>query len=225
MIRKCAVALVVVGVVVVGLGGVAGAHVDFEAEGVLPADGLQVATLQVPNECEGSQTTSIDLNFPPTPTITSAVVAPLAGWTAANATAAGAVSAVTLTGSLSGTDTQAFEFTLGPVPAGVDELNFTAVQRCADGDTIRWIQPTPPGGEEPQFPAPVLVITRDANSGTAVVATPDSSPLTSVPRAVTTTTTEPPASEDSSSAAVILGIVAAVVVLGAGGFFLAKRRK
>jgi uncharacterized protein YcnI len=220
MIRKSALALAVFGVVMLSLPLVAGAHVEIEAEGALGAEGIQEASLHVPNECEGSETTSIELNFPEAPELTSVVATPVAGWTATNTTGpGGAVTVLTLTGSLSGSDEQNFDLTVGPVPDGVDQIEFTAVQRCANGDVIRWIQPTTEGADEPQFPAPVLVITRDANS---TGSTPEAQEETTTSSVAVTTTNE--SEDDSSSTGLIIGIVAAVVVLGGGGWYLFQRQ-
>jgi uncharacterized protein YcnI len=222
MFRGIAGALAVFGVTLLVLPAVAGAHVSIEAEGALGPEGIQEATLRVPNECEGS-TTAIELNFPATPAMTSVVVTPITGWTATNTTGVdGAVTVLTLSGSLSGTDAQTFNLTVGPIPAGVDQIGFTAVQRCSDGEVIRWIEPTPAGGGEPEFPAPVLVITRDANSGGAVVEAPPETTTSTV--AVTTTAADEDEDESGNTGLIVGIVVAAVVVLG-GGAYLAMRRK
>ena len=211
MIRKSVLAMAVFAVTLLAFPALAGAHVEIEPDGKLAADGTMKATLHVPNECEGSSTTSIDLNFPATPEITSVDVTPVEGWTSTDTTdpQSNAVTKLTLTGTLSGSDEQAFALTLAPIPATTDSLSFTALQTCANGDVIRWVEPTPPGGEEPEHPAPVLEIT-------------------SASSASSTTTTAPAAkkSDDSSnSTGVILGVVAAVVVIGGGALVLMRRKR
>jgi uncharacterized protein YcnI len=210
MIRKSVLAVAVFAVALLAFPALAGAHVEIEPDGKLAADGTMKATLHVPNECEGSSTTSVALNFPTTPEVTTVDVAPVTGWTFADTTdpQSNAVTKLTLTGSLSGGDEQAFALTLAPIPASTDSLSFTALQNCANGDVIRWVEPTPPGGAEPEHPAPVLEI----KSSSA---------------ASSTTTTAPAAkkSDSSSSTGVILGVVGAVVVIGGGALILLRRKR
>ena len=210
MIRKSFTAVAVFAVALVAFPMLAGAHVEIEPDGSLAADGTMKATLHVPNECEQSTTTSVDLNFPSTPALTTVDVAPVTGWSFANATdpQSNTVTKLTLTGSLTGSEEQAFDLTLSPIPAGTDSMSFTALQNCASGDVIRWVQPTPPGGEEPEHPAPVLEISTKSSASS--------------------TTTAPAAkksSDSSSSTGIILGVVAAVVVLGGGALLLMRRKR
>lgn len=214
MIRKSALAALVFVAALVAFPLLAGAHVEIEADGNVSADGVQQATLHVPNECENSTTTSVELNFPATPPITRVDVTPVTGWTAANTTGAGgAVTKLTLTGSLSGSDEQAFALTFATIPAGTDTLEFTALQHCANGDVIRWVEPTPAGGQEPEHPAPVLEIKRAGETSTT----------TKVP-----VTPAPVAEKDSgsdSSTGVVIGVVAAVIVVGGVAFLLIRRSR
>ncbi|MGZ4714088.1 MAG: DUF1775 domain-containing protein [Acidimicrobiia bacterium] len=212
MIRKSMVAVAIVAVGVFVLAGIAGAHVEIAPDGKVAADGTIKATLSVPNECEGSETQSLDLNFPATPALTQVTVAPVAGFTFANTTdpATSGVTKLTITGAVKGSDEKKFSLTLGAIPAGVDTLKFTALQDCADGTVIRWVEPTPPGGQEPEHPAPVLEISSKSSGGET---------------SSTTAAAKKSSSDDSSSTGIIIGVIAAVVVIGAGAFALTRRKQ
>jgi|GEM_PF-4531659 Domain of unkown function (DUF1775). len=211
MTRKLALAAIVFVAALVALPAIAGAHVEIAPESKLSADGTITATLTVPNECVKSETTSLDLNFPTTPVVTKLTVAPVVGWTSKvdQVTATGAVTKMTLVGSLTGADEKTFALTFAGVPAGTDSIKFTALQNCANGDVIRWVEPTPVGGAEPEFPAPVLDVAQSgAQDGT-----------TSTTKVAVTTTTK----KSDSNTGVIIGIVAASVVLIGAGVVLFKR--
>lgn len=211
MTRKLALAAAVFVAALVALPAIAGAHVEIAPDSTLSADGTITATLTVPNECVKSETTSLDLNFPTTPVVTKLTVAPVVGWTSTvdQATATAPVTKMTLVGSLTGADEKTFALTLAGVPAGTDSIKFTALQNCANGDVIRWVEPTPAGGAEPEFPAPVLDVaqsgSKDATTSTTKVA-------------VTTK-----AKSSDSSTGIIIGIVAASLVLIGVGVVLFKR--
>lgn len=210
MIRKSVFGLIVFAIALVALPAIAGAHVEISADGGLSADGTQKATLTVPNECEGSQTTNVVLNLPATPPLTTVDVAPQTGYTyAATKNTDGSVKNLTIAGTISGSEEKKFDLTLATIPAGTSEIKMTALQNCADGTVIRWIEPTPPGGQEPEHPAPVLEIkSGDATSNTTI----------KVP--VTTKSS----SDSSNTTAIIIGVVAAVVVIGGVAFAVARRK-
>lgn len=47
-------------------------------------------------------------------------------------------------------------------------MTFLAVQTYDSGEVVRWIEPTPEGGEEPESPAPVLSMTGAAPGAVAL---------------------------------------------------------
>jgi hypothetical protein len=67
-------------------------------------------------------------------------------------------------GPLTGEEEAELPLSLGPVPDGTEEVEFTALQTYDDGDVVRWVEPTPEGGEEPEHPAPVLLITGEESA-------------------------------------------------------------
>jgi periplasmic copper chaperone A len=59
---------------------------------------------------------------------------------------------------------------VGPLPSDVDSLVFKALQTYDNGEVVRWIEEETPGGAEPERPAPVLKLTKDAAATSATTA-------------------------------------------------------
>ena len=59
---------------------------------------------------------------------------------------------------------QLFTVSAGPLPTDTKQIEFKAVQTYSDGTVVRWIESTPKGGAEPEFPAPVLKLAGKAKS-------------------------------------------------------------
>ena len=215
MKRKLAFAAAVFTATVVALPAVAGAHVEIASDSKLGGDGTITGTLTIPNECVKSDTTSLDLNFPKTPALTKVDVTTVANWTTATTTdpTTQAVTKIAFTGSLAGSDQVKFPLTFSGVPAGTESVSFTALQNCSNGDVIRWVQPTPAGGAEPEFPAPMLAVAQTSTK------TPEASTETKVP--VTTTKRK----SDDSLTGVVIGVVAASLVLIGAGVVMFRRSK
>jgi periplasmic copper chaperone A len=125
---------------------------------------------RVANERDDAGTTTFEVNFPTDHPIAFLSVRPRPGWTyevertqldepidAEGEELTEVVSKVTWTGGpISAGEFDDFEVSAGPLPEDVDELVFPSLQTYDDGEVVRWIDPTPPGGEEPEHPAPVL---------------------------------------------------------------------
>jgi uncharacterized protein DUF1775 len=67
---------------------------------------------------------------------------------------------------------QDFSVSADPLPSGVGQLVFKAVQTYSNGAVVRWIDLPQAGQPEPEHPAPVLTLTRagagaDAGAGDA----------------------------------------------------------
>jgi uncharacterized protein YcnI len=213
MIRKLATVGAIVTGVVVLVAGPAFAHVEIERDGAVGAGGLVAATLHVPNEEAAAGTTKVELVFPASPKLTTVVPEAVNGWTATvQKNPAGDVTAVTWTGGpLTGTDEIAFPLSIGAVPNGSDAVDFKALQTYDNGDVVRWIEPTPAGGAEPEHPAPVLTVRGTAAGHDAAAghsATADTH------------------SDDGLATGTIVAIVAgAVIVLAILGFILSRSRR
>ncbi|WP_231639833.1 YcnI family copper-binding membrane protein [Mycobacterium sp. Marseille-P9652] len=118
-------------------------------------------TFQVPNESNtGARTTALAVTLP---NVASARTEYLPGWTATldRDAAAGTVRAVTWTASPDGgigVDQFAL-FRISVQLPDADTVSFPATQTYSDGSVVKWDQPTPPGGAEPEHPVPVLTLT------------------------------------------------------------------
>jgi periplasmic copper chaperone A len=53
---------------------------------------------------------------------------------------------------------QEFELSVGPFPKGAAAIALPTVQTYSDGTIVRWIEPTPASGDEPEHPAPMLAL-------------------------------------------------------------------
>ncbi|MFM7617087.1 MAG: YcnI family protein [Actinomycetes bacterium] len=170
---------------------------------------------QVPNERDDSATTSVQITFPTSSPIAEVKVEPIAGWNAVVETTplskpidvdgtkfTEAVSTITWTGGrIEPGEFQQFVVDAGPIP-DVTSLEFKAVQTYADGQVVRWIEPTPANGEEPEYPAPVVEVS-------AGEPTPSSSP-----------------SDGTKTLAIAsLAISVLAVALGAGAFMVGRKPK
>lgn len=168
--------LAVAGVAVLASTAPAFAHVAIDATGA--AKGAEVARLsfRVPNESDSVSTTKVEVFFPIDHPFALVRVLAQAPWRHASEnqklptpiktddgdTVTEAVSKITWEGGKIGPGEFA-EFTVevGPLPA-VDQLTFKAVQTYSDGKVVRWIEDTPAGGKEPEYPAPTLELTAAA---------------------------------------------------------------
>jgi uncharacterized protein YcnI len=184
---------------------VASAHVEVQADGA-PTNGVVATTISAENECPNNgKLTSVELDFPATPAITTATPAPVTGWTAAVAKGADiqSVSKITWTNSGNVPGAGKFPVEMGTIPDGTKKLDFKALDTCDNGETTRWIEP----GENSEHPAPVLAITAMKATGT------------------TTTTAASDSKSSDSNTGLIVGIIVAVVVIGGGAAFFISRRK
>ena len=153
------------------------AHVRADADNPTPG-AYSVVTLKVPNESEkGALTTQLSVALP---NVASASTETMPGWTAKldrNA-AAGTVSSVTWTAA-PGTGIGPDQFALFRVSVKLPEsptISLPATQTYSDGTVVKWDQPTPPGGAEPEYPTPELALTgakADDHPMPTAQATPD----------------------------------------------------
>jgi uncharacterized protein YcnI len=136
------------------------AHVRADADNPTPG-AYSVVTFKVPNESEkGALTTQLSVALP---NVASASTEAMPGWTARldrNA-AAGTVSSVTWTAA-PGTGIGADQFALFRISVKLPDtqtVSLPATQTYSDGTVVKWDQATPPGGAEPEHPAPELSLT------------------------------------------------------------------
>lgn len=127
---------------------------------------------RVPNESDRAATTKLRVTLPKDTPFAHVSPKPLPGWKvranevklpepveSGDLTLTDAVRTVTWTAQGGGIDVgmfDEFELVVGPFPEDATALMFPAVQTYADGEVVRWDQPTPDDGAEPEHPAPML---------------------------------------------------------------------
>ena len=225
---------------VVLLASPAAAHVSVSAPGAAPG-GFATLTFSVPNERDDATTTKVQVTMPEGNPIPEASVEPVPGWTVDVQKApldtpvtsdegdeiTEAVSTVTWSGgSIAAGQFQRFVVSAGPLPEGVDSLTFPTIQTYSDGEEVRWIEDTPPGGDEPENPAPVLELTGASDSdGGATSDTTASSGDSSGSGDQASAVSSAQDDADAAKALGIVGIVVGAVGLLVGlGALLARRR-
>jgi len=162
------------------LGGAASAHITV-TPGSVPAGSAAELTFRVPDEEATAATVQVQLKIPTSPPVAQLLVKPVPGWqisvrtitlpkpvTTDDGSFSTAVSEVTWSGGkiLPG-QFQDFSVAADPLPAGVSQLPFKAIQTYSNGDVVRWIDLRQPGQPAPDHPAPVLTLTTPDDVGGA----------------------------------------------------------
>lgn len=227
MLRRVGVAGLVMGAVFL-LGGPAWAHVTI-SPGSAPKGSDAVLAFNVPDESDTASTTQVAIFFPTDHPIADALVKPLAGWTAKVETMKVAKPIKTDTGSVtvavksvtwSGGNIEPGQFEQFTVsvglPADASSLEFKALQTYSDGTVTHWIEETPPGGAEPDHPAPVLALT----SGSDVT-----TPTTAAGTSAVSDNLAKKSAVDSAKSLSVVGIVVGALglVVALGAFVLGRR--
>lgn len=228
---RAGAALGLVGIFTLTNVGAADAHVrvlsDSSASGSFSA-----LTFRVPNESDSAGTVKFAVQLPQDKPFLSVSSKPVPGWKVASTeealpkpvesegtTLTKAVRTVTWTADqgtqISPGQYQEFSLSVGPLPDPGTVL-LPASQTYSDGKVVRWDEPTPASGEEPENPAPELAVTAAAATGSAVPAPESASPA---PAPATTST----ASSDSLARG--LGVAALVVAAAGLVAALAGRRR
>ena len=145
--------------------GVAAAHVTVDAPGAQQG-GYAVLTFKVPTESDTAGTTKLTVTLPG---FKSARTEPIAGWKSEVVKNQDAeVTSVTWTAdpgvSVPPGQFQRFALSVGPLPDEA-ELSFNATQTYSDGEVVNWDQPTPENGEEPEHPAPAIMLAEASEEG------------------------------------------------------------
>jgi uncharacterized protein YcnI len=168
--RKILLSATFGGAVLLGLTAApAWAHVEVQPSQAVKGEDATLA-FRVPNEEDKANVVKLQVLLPGA--VKDVTTRPLAGWTAT-------VDGSTITWSGGQIHPQQFEeFALALALPTTDELVFKAVQTYDNGDVVRWVDPTPPGGAEPEHPAPVLhLVTAAAATGAATPAADDDTSL------------------------------------------------
>lgn len=155
--------------------GIAGAHVTANPGEAAPGDFTKI-TFRVPNELPDSATVQLELKMPEDHPIASVSVKPLPGWEAEVADrtleepmdffgeeVTEVVDTITWSGgTIEPGQFQEFEVSMGPLPEDAELLAFPAIQTYDNGEEVAWIEETVEGQEEPEHPAPVVMLTGEA---------------------------------------------------------------
>lgn len=181
-LRRLAVAAGAAALLVGVTAQAAEAHVRVHADSTTAGSFSQL-TFRVPNEGDNAGTVTVQVTLPQTTPFLDVSTKPLPGWTATVAEqplpAPVSVEGTTVTKAPRTVTWQAqpgtriepgqyqdFDISVGPLPAAGIVL-LPATQTYSDGTVVTWDQPTPAGGTEPEHPAPELVVTAPASTGTA----------------------------------------------------------
>ena len=176
-LRRAFVTATLAGALLAALAAPASAHVSVKPESV-PKGSFSVISFSVPNESSTASTVKVEVTFPTDHPIAFVSVLPIPGWTWASEkttlakpvesegeSITEAVSKVTWSGGeIKPGEFQLFTVSAGPLPTDTKQIEFKAVQTYSDGTVTRWIEETPKGGPEPEFPAPTLKLAGKAKS-------------------------------------------------------------
>lgn len=152
------------------------AHVTARADSTTSGS-FSAVTFRVPNESDQASTVRVSVELPQQTPLLYVSSKPVPGWrvVATEATLPAPVesSGTTITravrtvtwsadpqGGIGPGEYQEFSLSVGPLPVA-GPLLLPVEQTYSDGEIARWDQPTPEGGDEPEHPAPVLVVTAD----------------------------------------------------------------
>jgi periplasmic copper chaperone A len=145
------------------------AHITI-APSALGAGIVDEITFRCPDERSNSATTKLVIQMPQDHPIASVKLRPVPGWRSSvtmqklkvplktqHGEMVAAVDTITWQGgSIAPGEYQDFAILAGPIPAGVKQLVFKAVQTYANGEVVRWIELRHAGEPEPAHPAPIL---------------------------------------------------------------------
>lgn len=211
----------------------ASAHVRVVSYTPAIQGGYAALVFRVPTE-EQSNTVSLTVSMPEDTPLASVSVMQKTGWTVAVTKSApktplqtddgpvtSVVTAVTWTANAGGgippDGFDEFSLSVGPLPK-VTSLAFPSVQTYANGDVVRWIEPTPASGQAPDHPVPVLGIVP------AGAATPSSNPSATPATDAADVSTRPAGDDDTARGLGIAGIALGALGLLSAVGFAARRR-
>ena len=244
--RALAGATLAVGVVMVST--TASAHVTIDTYGDVAQGGFGKLGISVPDERDDSGTVAIEVQIPADHPMPFVSVQPKPGWTVATTTRtldepieAFGTSYDTVVDTITWTaddgvrigpgEFDTFWVSVGPLPSDVDTVEFPALQTYENGEVVRWIEPTPEGGEEPEHPAPVLALVAGGSDdhghgeqAESATATGDEAAASSA-EAVVGGDDDDDGDDSGSSALSVLALVVGALGLVVGGVALATGRR
>lgn len=158
----------------------ADAHVRVLADSTA-AGSFAALTFRVPNESDSAGTVQVSVQLPQDTPFLEVSTKSVPGWRAVateaslpepvqfeGTTLTKAVRTVTWTAGrgsqIAPGQYQEFSLSVGPLPAP-GTVSLPAIQTYSNGDVVHWNQPTPASGEEPEHPAPELMVTAAEAAG------------------------------------------------------------
>ena len=182
----------------IAMAAVASAHVHVDVDGEAIVGQPAQLVFEVPNERDDAATVTIEVQMPQDTDLTDVVAGAVEGWTISTTTRDGDIVDTIrwdATGpGLVGEESAALPVAVGPLPA-VEFLAFPTIQTYDDGEIVRWIEPAPADGPEPELPVPTLAITAAAPGDTTAPTEPPATdaplPTEPSPTASTDPTTPP----------------------------------
>jgi uncharacterized protein YcnI len=222
----------VAAVAVLAVAGPASAHVTANPSTAVQGSYTKVS-FRVPNEMDNVNTTQVEVDLPLDHPIASVSVRPVPGWTVAvtksklpapiksdDGEVTQAISKIVWSkGVIAPGQFQEFDVSMGPLPTDTDTLSFKAVQTYSGGQVVNWDQPPLAGGNEPEYPAPALHLTKATGPAADMAGAPTADPVAAVATPAT-------GRSDDGTARLLgaLGLAAGVVGIAVGGFGLARAR-
>jgi uncharacterized protein YcnI len=216
-----------VAILILGSPLAANAHVKVTPNTAAAGDDIQV-TFRVPNEEQKAGTVKVEIDLPTKTPFADAEYQPVTGWTARIVSAKLAkpirndgvevtrapvkiIYTAKVGVSIKAGQFQEFPIALDLTP-NTGKVEFPTYQTYSNGDVVKWNQPTPAHGAEPDHPAPTLYINdqppTDTASGVTIAATNDA--------------------ESNASTALIIGtagLAAGVIALVLGAFAFVRSRR
>lgn len=127
-----------------------------------------------------------------------------------------------------GTDA-VWKIKIAKLPDGVTRLSFKTLETYGNGDVSRWIEIQEPGQDEPDNPAPLLVLKKGAAPATSSAA-PSAQPMAALSAAApatapTTAAAADPAASSSGTSTWWIWVVVVVLAGVAGAIFALRRRR
>ena len=170
---RAATAVVATAALVVAAPLAASAHVHIDPNQAAPGSSTTL-TFTVPTESATAGTVKLEVDLPTKTPFSSVTYQPIPGWKTAVVTEKLATPVKTDDGTVTEAPIRvtwtadpgvqvgpgAFEdfvVQVGPVP-DTDSVVLPVTQTYSDGTVVRWDQPTPASGQEPEHPAPTLYV-------------------------------------------------------------------
>jgi periplasmic copper chaperone A len=178
-LKRAAAVVVPAGAALALVAAPAAAHVTVSSPDAAPG-GYGKLVFRVPNETDDAATVKLQVRLPADAPFASVSTKPHPGWNVrvqnaklaepvevGDLTLTEAARTVTWTAQpgngVEPGEFDEFELSVGPIADDATSLAFPTVQTYDDGEVVRWTQPTPEGGAEPEHPAPVLDLTGAAD--------------------------------------------------------------